>query len=140
MPKINRGVIAAIVALLVFTGCAGGPATDSPAAPQTQVEQPTDAPTPEPEPLVAETPSIDPDEAAYIEYVRGKLRPNNVVPDATDEQLVAAGLEGCALFDAGVDPDDLSVIEGEERDSGGYFEDSSVIVTAARMILCSPSQ
>lgn len=128
----------AILAALTLTGCAVTPEPEPPAAPQTKVETPTEAPTPEP--LVAETPSTDPDEAAYIEYVRGKLRPNNVVPDATDEQLIAAGLDGCAQFDAGVDSMDISVIEGEERNSGGYFEDSAVILTAARMVLCAPNQ
>ncbi|KTR76194.1 hypothetical protein NS234_12265 [Microbacterium oxydans] len=137
---MKHTTIAAIaaVALLTLTGCAesAGNATDEHGAAETSTAA---APSETPEPLVAETPEAltqDKSEEQFIGWVRQHLRPDNIVPNATDEQLLTAGEDGCTQIRDEVAPDDLTVIAGEERDGGGYFRDSSVIVTGARMFLC----
>ena len=126
----TRIVAVTALLLLALTGCAGAP--ESAASDPEQVSE-TAAP------LVAETPA-EPEgneaEEQYVAALRDALRPNNVVPDATDEQLIAAGLDACEKLNSGVTGDDLTVIEGEERNSGGYYEDSGVIATQARLFLC----
>lgn len=136
---MKRTTIAAItaVALLTLTGCAesAGNAT----ADRTVATSATAAPSETPEPLIAETPEASPQDGLdeqFIAWVREHLRPDNIVPNATDEQLLTAGQDGCSQIRDDVAPDDLTVIAGEERDGGGYFRDSSVIITGARMFLC----
>lgn len=140
MPKITGGITAAIVALLVFTGCAGTPATDSPAAPQTQVEQPAETPATEPEPLVAEAPDA-PDatndrDAAFVALVRAKLLPDTQIPNATDEQLIAAGRDACEQVADGVKLEDVRVVDGEKPYPNGIYYDTSAILNAALSAYC----
>lgn len=131
----TRTVAATLLLLLVLTGCAGTPnddVADEPQASETSQSAPEETETP----LVAETPEPNANEAQYVEELRSALRPNNVIPNATDEQLIAAGLDACEQLNVGVSGDNLTVIEGEERSAGGYYEDSAVIATQARLFLC----
>ena len=126
----TRIIAVAALLLLTLTGCAGAPESAA-----SEPEQASESAAP----LVAEAPAEpegDEAEQLYVEALRGALRPNNVIPDATDEQLIAAGLDACEKLSSGVTGDDLTVIEGEERNSGGYYEDSGVIATQARLFLC----
>ena len=87
---------------------------------------------------MATTPTTDAEgnESLFLEAVRADLPANTQIPDATDQQLLAAGVEACQVLDSNTSPDDMSVIDGETRDGGGYFRDSSVIITAASLYLC----
>jgi hypothetical protein len=68
--------------------------------------------------------------------VRANLRPDNVIPNATDAQLLDAGEKACAAIAAGEDTLTLSVIDGEQPNGAGSYDDSATIVTAARASLC----
>lgn len=150
VPKITGGVTAAIAVLLALTltGCGDddtvstGDAAARGFAGTTDTSSPTPSASENGEPLTARTavPSDTDDTATYIEYVRGKLLANTQIPDASDDQLVDAGWRACELLDSGTNPDDLTVIDGEERAGGdtGYFQDSATIATGARMFLCVP--
>lgn len=117
----RAGGIAGLALLLVLTGCAAGGAGS----------------TGESAPLTAESPSAEGDgAAAFLADVRAALPDNTVIPDATDEQLLAAGETACEKLAAGDPSDQISVIEGEEKNGADLFADSSVIVTAARDSLC----
>lgn len=125
----------ALAGVLLLAGC--GEAAQTPenadGASASRTEEMT------PPPLVAETPaapSATEAETQFVAYVRENLRPTNVVPNATDEQLLSAGKDGCAQIIAEVSPDDITVIDGEERDGGGYYRDTSVILTGSRLFLC----
>lgn len=130
--------VAAATALLLLAGCTSTTTTDtvtvSGASDRTVG---TSQPTPEAAaPLVAETPAAADDEAVFLDTVRAKLRPDNVIPNATDEQLLAAGEKACAEITAGTPTDQLSVIDGEPTNALGTFSDSAVIVTAAATTIC----
>lgn len=140
MPKITAARIAVTALILVsLTGCTS---TDDGAGTEpvgfANVQQ--DA-TPMPEPLVAETPGAEStvDEADFLAEARSRFTTATQIPDATDEQLIEAGWAACAYLEAGNNPDDLTVIEGETRNLGedGYFMDSAAIATAAVMHLCT---
>lgn len=90
------------------------------------------------EPLTAETPTASEgsDEAAFISEVREKLRRDNVIPNATDGQLVSAGEKACEAISNGENTITLSVIDGEKADASGFFPDSAVIISAARSTIC----
>ncbi len=136
VPKVTAAV-AALVLVLALAGCGeSGASSDEATQRGAATSEESSA---SPEPLAAETPTAAPEDEAeqnFIAWVRDNLRPDNVIPNATDEQLVAAGQDGCEQIRADVAPDDLTVIDGEERDGGGYYRDSSVIITGARMFLC----
>ncbi|MCC4250746.1 hypothetical protein [Microbacterium testaceum] len=97
--------------------------------------------TVEVEPLTAETPAAAStetstrDEAAYVASVRDTLRPANVIPNATNDQLIEAGIKACELLASGTAPEDITVIDGEERTYGAYL-DSFKIYEAAAKDLC----
>lgn len=126
MKRVSIAV--AVLVALTLTGCAGtsDDAGDESAAP-----------------LVAESPAATDnkggDEAAYLEDVRAALPSTTVIPNATDEQLLEAGWEACERREAGEPGDDISVIEGEERNDYGIYLDSQAIVGAARQTLCPVS-
>lgn len=131
---MKRALVAVgAVTLLLLTGCsapaetpAGGAEPASAATEQTTA--PLTASTPEP--------SSNDEEAAFLEEVRSKLRPDNVIPDATDEQLLAAGRKACAALATRVDGESISVIDGETMDAYGYYRDSVQIVQAAADNIC----
>lgn len=120
----RAGVAVAAVLLFALTGCAA-PASETPAESVA--------------PLVAESPSASAagvDEAAFLEDVRENLPTNTQIPDATDEQLLAAGARACEELAAGTPGDQISVVENETPGALGTFDDSGAIVTAASVNLC----
>ena len=129
--KIRIAAVA-LVALLALTGCAGTPSQEDAQVVATESEPAA--------PLVAETPAADESaasaEAAFLDYVRESLAANTTIPDATDDQLLAAGIEACDRLAAGETSDMISVIEGEQPNGLGYFEDSGWIVSGAGQFLC----
>lgn len=128
MPKVTGGITAAIVAVLMLTGCANTAPTD---ADETPAETPA--------PLVAETPATaiaDDADAAFLTYVREHLPTNTQIPDATDEQLIAAGQNACDQMRAGTAPGDVRVVDGEQPNDSGYYLDSSAIMNGAVTALC----
>lgn len=135
----RRFIAAGALALLLLTGCSAQtseqaevPDTSSSAA----VETPTASETPEALTAESAAPVAD-SEAAYLERVRAELRPENVIPNATDEQLLAAGREACERRAAGEASDTISVIDGEPQSALGLYVDSGTIITAARNTLCA---
>lgn len=133
MPKRTAAVIATAVLLFGLAGCAATPDAEPPAQ-----KPASETPAGEmPEAEAPETPEIEADEAAFIAQVREKLRPDNIIPNATDDQLLAAGYAGCERLNDGEDSAFISVIEGEEQhpEYGSYL-DSITILTAARAELC----
>lgn len=94
--------------------------------------------TENPEPLVAETSSPEASEAdtRFLEYVRSELLPTTQIADATDEQLIAAGHEGCEQVKAGVPLEDIRLVEGEAPTAAGYYMDTSAIFSGAQMAYC----
>lgn len=131
---MNRTALAAAAAavLLLLTGCtAGSPAANGDTASSA-------APAASSAPLVAETPSATADdgETAFLAEVRAKLRPDNVIPNATDEQLLTAGAKACQVIATTANTNTVSLIDGEPANGAGYYTDSSVIFIAARGTLC----
>lgn len=132
---MKRGLIAAgAVAMLLLTGCTAQAATEQVASSATPS---TSATTEAAAPLAASTPTAPPDgEAEFAAQVRSELGAKTVIPNATDEQLKEAGHRICELKAQGVNPDDWTVIDGEQRSSLGYYNDSAVIAKAAVAYLC----
>ncbi|MBN9210711.1 MAG: hypothetical protein BGO45_10580 [Microbacterium sp. 71-36] len=133
MSDMKRGIIAAgAVAMLLLTGCT---ATNQAASNDTGSSA---APVASEAPLVAETPTAAADggETAFLTEVRAKLRPDNVIPNATDEQLLAAGHLACERLAESQSGEQVSVIDGEKPDQGGYYRDSIQILNAAASTLC----
>lgn len=120
---------------LVLTGCSAAPTPASTLNPVETVTETTEA-EPTVEPLVAETTAPATGEEQFLTYVRENLPANTVIPDATDEQLLAAGEEACDRIAAGESTDDMTLIDGEQRPDGGYYRDSGNIITGARLHLC----
>lgn len=134
--KRTAAAAAIAAALLLLAGCSTGAQENV-----TLVSEPVGSPAPSSAaPLTAETPvetpTEAPDKAAYVAEVRDTLRAENVIPNATDEQLVAAGQEACQLRASGTAPEDITVIAGETRSKSGYFLDSFKIYSAASKDLC----
>lgn len=126
-------IAATAAALLLLAGCSGTTQESV-----TSTSEPVGSPAAtDAAPLSAQTPEarVDGGEAAFLEAVRANLRPDNVIPDATDEQLIAAGQEACDARAAGQATDTISVIDGEEP-VHGYYRDSLQIVQAAAENLC----
>lgn len=135
---MNRGLIATgAVALLLLTGCTATTTTETvtvtPGASGTYSAGDTTVVV---EPLTAATPAAADGEAVFLDTVRAKLRPDNVIPDATDEQLLEAGREACEKIATTENTNTISVIEGEQPNGLGSYRDSNVIVSAARASLC----
>lgn len=129
--------VAAATVLLLLAGCTSTTTTETvtvtPGAAGTYSDGDT---TVEVQPLTAETPAATDAETTFLDTVRAKLRPDNVIPDATDEQLLKAGQEACHELASGTSSDSISVIEGEPTNAMGGYSDSATIVTAARAALC----
>lgn len=120
-------VIGIALIALALTGCAaeGTPEVEKAASPAASA------------PLTAESPAAAPSgEAAYLEAVREALPADTVIPNATDEQLLAAGDEACEAIAISDDTSTVSLIEGEQANGLGYYDDSSKIIIAARATLC----
>lgn len=137
--KRTATAAAIAAALLLLAGCSTGAqenvavnsATSAPAAPAESAA-----------PLTAQTPEASSDaaqgspEAAFLTQVREVLPPDNSIPNATDEQLIAAAEDACAQMAAGADSTAVSVIDGEQKDSLGYFRDSARIGSVAKQTIC----
>jgi len=137
---MKRGLFAAAaVAVLLMTGCSSSvteeTVTLTPGASGTFSNGDSTVVV---EPLTAESPSAEADngEAAFLAEVRENLRPDNVIPNATDEQLLQAGYRACELLANRQNGEEISVIDGEQTDQSGYYRDSAQIVTAAAMTIC----
>ncbi|MEV8023404.1 DUF732 domain-containing protein [Microbacterium sp. NPDC080220] len=127
--RARAGIITAGFVALALTGCSGAVGGEPEAVETT--------PPASSAPLTAGTPASAPSgEAAYLEAVREALPADTVIPDATDEQLIAAGEEACAVLADGGDTVATSLIEGEPTSEAGYYNDSSAIFTAAAISLC----
>lgn len=140
---MKRALVATgIAALLLLTGCTSTNTTETAVTPNAAGDGSSGGVTIEVQPLTAESPtpsaddSSDQDEAAFVAEVRSTLRPANVIPNATDEQLVQAGRKACEMKQSGMPAEDISVIEGEERGISGYYLDSLKIYDAAKTLLC----
>lgn len=123
----TRIAAVALVALLALTGCAG------PAEPETASESETAAP------LEAKTPTAGTEgdaESSFLAMVGESLPEDTSIPDATDEQLLAAGMEACERLRAGETSDTISLIEGEQKNGADIYADSGAIITSARLTLC----
>lgn len=130
MPKITARA-AVLTALLAFTltGCAGAAdgAGDASTAPETTA------------PLVAETETPDTDlseDEEFLQRVRESLPENTVIPDATDDQLIAAAEAACEQMDSGTDVAAVNVIEGEEPNGLDIYESSAAIAGVAKDVYC----
>jgi hypothetical protein len=134
VPKTKGPLVAALLlAGLALTGCTTAPAPE----PTDQATVTMDEPTPTAAPLTAETPAADSGDAQFLTYVREKLPANTVIPNATDEQLLSAGMEACERLRSGETSDTISVIDGEQRNGADIYADSGVIITGARLALCT---
>lgn len=58
------------------------------------------------------------------------------IPNATDDQLLEAGVAACAQLAEGKMVDQVRVIDGETANEIGYFVDSMSIAVAAEGRLC----
>lgn len=127
----NRIAALALLAALALTGCAGT------AAPEGD-ERATSAESESAQPLAAETPAAQDDTGApaFVDAVRESLAPNTQIPDATDEQLIAVGEAACARIAAGESLDGASLIEGEQPNGIGGYDDTNMIIVAAKQHLC----
>ncbi|MDJ1113244.1 DUF732 domain-containing protein [Microbacterium dauci] len=129
MMKRSAAVLGTVLLAVMLAGCAG-PVEGT--APEGDVEISAEAT----EGLVAETPEVETGEQAFLDEVRANLRPENVIPNATDEQLLDAGEQACEAIANGADTSTLSLIDGESTDVSGYYPDSATIIVAARQALC----
>lgn len=138
MPKVSAAIAAlTVVFALTLTGCAGAPDNTGHERTDPQASESAD-PGSTPEPLVAETPSgegADAD-AKFLDYVRDSLPATTSIPNATDEQLIAAGHQACDDMRNGTAPQDVRVVEGEQPNDSGYYMDSSAIMNGSLLAFC----
>lgn len=137
---MRKGVkIGAVVALVVaLTSCSNSTDTTAPSTEPVGFANVETDTTPTPEPLVAETPTVnDPNEELFVSETRGRLTSATQIPNATDQQLIDAGWAACEWIASGQSTDDMTVIEGETRlTEADYYQDSQAIAVAAVMHLC----
>lgn len=140
MKKVTAAL--AVLLALTLTGCGDDASTTSGQSTERVApsSEETTAPIEEtatPEPLVAQSP-VAAGADAFLEFVRGRLATfPSQIPDATDEQLIAAGNDACERVESGESVDKMSVIEDEKpSEVGGYFFDSNAIIAGALMHLC----
>lgn len=132
--------IAAMVLAISLSGCGedaipvgAGENTAS----QSRSSSPSETPAPEPLTATASEPSTESDlDAAFLAEAHTRLASiRSQIPDATDDQLLAAGNEACERLATGESGEEMTLIEGEET-TGGYYMDSSAIIIAARLTIC----
>lgn len=138
-----KKVTAALAVLLALTlsGCAGD-AEDAGEESTAPVVSASATPEESAAPLVAETPAESAQEdveTAYLEFLRDHPREGTVIPNATDAQRLEAGYKICALLAEGEEGQDITVIEGEQRnpDSGTYIDSYDMLSAAAVSGLCA---
>jgi len=142
MPKVTGGVTAAILAVLLLSGCAATTTTGNDTE-STPAAAPT--PTETVEPLVAEKPAETTYASKDEEFIAKLMHEREIriggfdtqIPNATDEQLVAAAHDACdQLPDLDYDPAKAHVIEGETANSLGIYPDSALIAGIAMLVYC----
>lgn len=122
--------------LLTLTGCTG-------TAEDAGHERTAPAATESAAPLTAETAEATPADDIEAEFIdrfhdfRAQNTLPSQIPDATDEQLISAGYDGCARLEAGEVGEDISLIDGETRSEAGLYVDSGAILSAASVTLCA---
>lgn len=126
----KTAVTGALLGVLLLAGCAAPGGLTSEVAPPVALEE-TVAPLAAEEPTAAEA-----GDAAYLAYVRENLPNPTSIPNATDEQLLAAGQEACDRIAAGESTEAMVVVEGEQPWENGTYYDSATIITGASVILC----
>ena len=124
----RASIAVAVLVALTLTGCAGTP--ESTATEPTQANESA-------APLTAETETPDAEvgtDEAYLADVRAALEANggSSIPDATDEQLIAAGQDACEQMLAGTDQFDVRVIEGEQAGETGYVDSLRIAGVAVK--------
>lgn len=130
-----KKVTAALTVLLALTltGCASG--ADSSGDGRTAPTVSESA-----APLVASSPDEDAQPASpddeFLERVRAELPDDTVIPDASDEQLLAAAQDACSQIENGTDVLAVQVIEGEQANDLGYYESSAKIGAIASEVYC----
>lgn len=127
----------AVLAALTLAGCAEAPANagDERTAPGA-AESAAPLVAEDTGPAAAEATSP---EAQYLSDVRTALTNGRAttIPDATDQQLVDAGLNACEQLAAGTAEGDVRVVEGEQMDEQwGDYRESVIITGIARKHLC----
>lgn len=131
----RASIAVAALAALLLTGCAG--TVEEPAAePRGFVQS---VPSETPQPLVAETPTADPDEAdeKFLKYVHDELMPDTGIANASDEQLITAGHRACEIIREGTTPlEDIRLVKGERPAVSGYYSDTSAILSGAQYHYC----
>jgi hypothetical protein len=135
MPKVTATTIAVTALLLVgLTGCTG-------TTPSAENESTAPAASESTPPQVAESPTAEPEapdaEATFLALVGESLPVDTIIPDVTDAQLLAAGLEACDRLRGGETPETMSLIEGEQKNDADIYADSSAIISSARLTLCT---
>lgn len=143
MPKRGIVIASALAAVLVV---GGGTATaialsgQAGEAPETIAT--SSAPEPSTQPAETEPSEENSSEAGeandaeFVAYVRSEMVPETGIRDATDDWLVSAGREACDQLIAGVDSEEIRLVEGEEPALSGYYMDSGVIIDGARRFYC----
>lgn len=128
MPKRIAAALALLA--LTLTGCTGTP-DSAPSEPEAVVVE-------SPAPLVAEeSPAVHSTDAAFLAYVRENLLPETQIPNATDEQLIAAGHDACDQLAAGTASEDVRVVDGEQaHEVTGFYYDSIAIRNGASRTFC----
>lgn len=139
--KIRIAAVAAVL-LLSLAGCAGAPdeASSAPASAAQTASEPTESPAP----LVAEaaekTAYASDDERFLGELAAAYERRADLqtqIPNATDEQLIAAGHAACdQLPSIGYETTLAHVIEGETPNGLGTYQDSAIIAAIAVQVYC----
>lgn len=137
---MRRAVVPVAVLLVVALAGCSAPAesegvTPSAAAVVTASESPV-------APLTAETPSEAASgapatpEGVFLVKIRDILPDDTSIPNATDTQLLAAAQEACEQMAGGADSTMVSVIDGEQKDGAGYYQDSARIGAVAKQTIC----
>ncbi|WP_156458885.1 DUF732 domain-containing protein [Microbacterium sp. Leaf179] len=138
---MNRAVIPAAGAalLLLLAGCT---ATETANVTAASDEPAVSAPAASEGPLTAATPSGDADgapdtpEGAFLVKIRDVLPDDTSIPNASDTQLLAAAQKACEQMAGGADSTMVSVIDGEQKDGAGYYQDSARIGAIAKQTIC----
>lgn len=131
------GIGASLVLLL--SGCSSADETESLTQSASPVVTASHVPL---SPLTAETPTTAASdapatpEAAFLAKVRDILPDDTSIPNASDDQLIAAAYDACNQMATGLDSTLVSVINGEQKDSLGYYRDSARIGSVAKQTIC----
>lgn len=131
MPKRIAAIAAVLV--LALAGCAG-------VAADAGDERTAPVPSESAAPLTADEPEetaqlASPDED-YLARIRAALPEDTIIPNATDEQLLAAATAACEQMDNGTDVAAVKVIEGEEPNGLDIHESSAAIAGVAKDVYC----